>query len=64
MALVDEECHHPVIPNKKDYHRFEGEKSMGWPPILPIPGEVKHAVILGDSWGWNKVLWMGFSSLP
>ena len=48
MARVDEECRRPMIPNKKDCRCLNGEKSLGSPPILPIPGEVKHIVILGD----------------
>lgn len=48
IAWVEEECRHPVVPNKKDCHRLEGKKSIRLPLILPTPGEVRHAMILGD----------------
>ena len=56
MAQVDEEYRRPIIPNRKDRRRLDGEKLLGMPPILPIPGEVKHTVILADGTkvcGWN-----------
>jgi len=62
MARVDEECLRPVIPNRKDRRCLDGEKSLGSPPILPVPGEVKHTVILGDGTkvcGWDFQVSLG-----
>ena len=53
---MDEKCHRPVIPNRKDRRLLDGEKSLGSPPILPVLSEVKHTVILGDGTkvcGWD-----------
>jgi len=61
MAQVDEECRHPIIPNRKDRRHLDGKKSLGTPPILPIPGEVKHTVILVDG---TKVCGRDFQVSP
>jgi len=61
MAWVDEECRRPIIPNRKDRRRLDCENSLGTPPILPIPGEVKHTVILTDG---TKVCGRDFKVSP
>ena len=61
MAQVDEECHRPIIPNRKDHRCLDGEKSLRTPPILPVLGEVKHTVILGDG---TKVCGRDFQVSP